>query len=163
MGNIVISVKVRGIFLIFVKEFFTQNIMARSIKPNVCSLLSHLRPYVRARVLSFQLCPTLCDPMDCSQPGSSVHGIFPGKNTGVWCHFLLQEILTHGSSLHLLHLLQREADSLPLHYMGIPRQQSTVILFLILPSLNNKVLSSVFGKEEEWEKPNTRKTNKQKE
>ena len=23
-----------------------------------------------------QSCPTLCDPMDCSQPGSSVHGIF---------------------------------------------------------------------------------------
>ena len=23
-----------------------------------------------------QLCPTLCDPMDCSIPGSSVHGIF---------------------------------------------------------------------------------------
>ena len=31
-------------------------------------------------------------PMDCSLPGSSVHGIFPGKNTGVGCHFLLQEI-----------------------------------------------------------------------
>ena len=27
--------------------------------------------------------------MDCSLPGSSVHGIFPGKNTGVGCHFLL--------------------------------------------------------------------------
>ena len=23
-----------------------------------------------------QLCPTLCDPIDCSLPGSSVHGIF---------------------------------------------------------------------------------------
>ena len=23
-----------------------------------------------------QLCPTLCDPMDCSLPGSSVHGVF---------------------------------------------------------------------------------------
>ena len=23
-----------------------------------------------------QLCPTLCDPVDCSLPGSSVHGIF---------------------------------------------------------------------------------------
>ena len=30
-----------------------------------------------------QLCPTLCDPMDCSLPGSSVHGDFPGKNAGV--------------------------------------------------------------------------------
>ena len=26
-----------------------------------------------------QLCPTLCDPTDCSPPGSSVHGIFPAK------------------------------------------------------------------------------------
>ena len=24
---------------------------------------------------SLQSCPTLCDPMDCSLPGSSVHGI----------------------------------------------------------------------------------------
>ena len=24
-----------------------------------------------------QPCPTLCDPMDCSPPGSSAHGIFP--------------------------------------------------------------------------------------
>ena len=24
---------------------------------------------------SLQLCPTLCNPMDCSLPGSSVHGI----------------------------------------------------------------------------------------
>ena len=26
-------------------------------------------------VKSLQLCPTLCDPMDCSLPDSSVHGI----------------------------------------------------------------------------------------
>ena len=26
-----------------------------------------------------QLCPTLSDPMDCSLPGSSVHGIFQAK------------------------------------------------------------------------------------
>ena len=39
-----------------------------------------------------QLCPTLCDSMDCSLPGSSVHGDSPGKNTGVGCHALLQEI-----------------------------------------------------------------------
>ena len=39
-----------------------------------------------------QSCPTLCDPTDYSPPGSSVHGIFPGKNTGVGCHFLLQHI-----------------------------------------------------------------------
>ena len=34
--------------------------------------------------------PTLCDPIDCSPPGSSVHGDSPGKNTRVGCHALLQ-------------------------------------------------------------------------
>ena len=28
--------------------------------------------------------------MDCSPPGSSVHGIFPGNNTGVGCHSPIQ-------------------------------------------------------------------------
>ena len=39
-----------------------------------------------------QLCPTFCDPMDCSLPGSSVLGDSPGKNTGLGCHALLQGI-----------------------------------------------------------------------
>ena len=26
-----------------------------------------------------QLCPTLCDPMDCNLPASSVHGIFQAR------------------------------------------------------------------------------------
>ena len=39
---------------------------------------------------SLQSCPTLCQPMDCSPPGSSVCGDSPGKNTGVGCRFLLQ-------------------------------------------------------------------------
>ena len=30
----------------------------------------------------------LCNPMDCSLPGSSVHGDSPGKNTGMGCHAL---------------------------------------------------------------------------
>ena len=29
----------------------------------------------------------LCNPMDCGPPGSSVHGILQGQNTGVGCHF----------------------------------------------------------------------------
>ena len=59
----------------------------------------------RALVLRLvsQSCPTLCDAMDCSPPGSSVHGGSPGKNTGVGCHALLQGIfLTQGSKLRLI-------------------------------------------------------------
>ena len=42
-------------------------------------------------VLVAQSCLTLCNPMDCSPLGSSVWNS-PGKNTGVGCHFLLQQI-----------------------------------------------------------------------
>ena len=33
----------------------------------------------KKKVLVTQLCPTLCDPMDFSPPGSSVHGIFQAR------------------------------------------------------------------------------------
>ena len=47
---------------------------------------------------------TLCNPMDCSPPGSSVHEDSPGKNTGVGCHALLQGIFpTQGSNPGLPH------------------------------------------------------------
>ena len=43
-----------------------------------------------------------CNPVDCSPPGSSVHGDSLGKNTGVGCHFLLQGIfLTEGQNLYI--------------------------------------------------------------
>ena len=46
-----------------------------------------------------QSCPTLCDPMDYSPPGSSIHGDSLGKNTGVDCHAFLQGIFpTQGSN-----------------------------------------------------------------
>ena len=51
-----------------------------------------------------QLCLTLCNPMDGSPPGSSVHRDSPGKNTAVGCHFFSQGIFpTQGSNPGLLH------------------------------------------------------------
>ena len=51
--------------------------------------------------------PTLRDPMDCSSPGSSVHGESPSKNTRVGCHALLQGIFpTQGSKPGLPHCRQ---------------------------------------------------------
>ena len=60
--------------------------------------------YRKVKVLVSQLCLTLYDPMDCSPPVSSVHGIL---QTRVGCHFLLQGIfLTQGLNLGLLHCRQ---------------------------------------------------------
>ena len=65
-------------------------------------------------VLSLQSCPALCDSMDCSPPGSSVHGDSPGKNTEVGCHALLQGIFpTQGLNPCLLCLLHWQVGSLP--------------------------------------------------
>ena len=33
----------------------------------------------KVKVLVTQLCPTLCDPLDCSSPGSSIHGILQAR------------------------------------------------------------------------------------
>ena len=72
-------------------------------------------------IKSFQSCPTLCSPMDCSSWGSSVHGDSPGKNTGVGCHALLQGIFpTQGSNPHLLCLLHTQVILYLCHHVGSP-------------------------------------------
>ena len=66
-----------------------------------------------------QWCPTLCDPVDCSLPGSSVHGILQARilewvaiSSSRGCHFFLlpgdaisSSFLTQGLNSSLLHLL----------------------------------------------------------
>ena len=56
------------------------------------------------RAKSLQLCPTLCDSMDYSPPGFSVHGILQARILEwVFCRALLQGIFpTQGSNPHLL-------------------------------------------------------------
>ena len=46
--------------------------------------------------LVVQLCLTLCDPMDCTPPGSSVHRDSPSKNTGVGCHAPFRDLPNQG-------------------------------------------------------------------
>ena len=67
--------------------------------------------------LLVQLCPTLCDPLDCSPPGSPVHGISQARILG-WDDISSSKgsiFLTQRSSSHLLHW---QADSLPLSHLG---------------------------------------------
>ena len=68
-------------------------------------LLIHLeKSLVQGEREVAQSCPTLCNPMDYSLPGFSVHGIFQAR---VGCLFLLQRIvLTQGSNPGLPHWRQ---------------------------------------------------------
>ena len=72
-----------------------------------------------------QICPTLCNPIDCNPPGSSIHEISQARILiglpKMDCHFLLQVIFpTQGSNPHLLCPLNWQAGSLPLVPPGKP-------------------------------------------
>ena len=59
---------------------------------------------MKVKVLVPQLCPTLCDPMHYSMPGSSIHGILQARIPESVAIFLLQGIFpTQGSKPGLLH------------------------------------------------------------
>ena len=70
--------------------------------PNDSSSRCHLNATVLCLVT--QSCTTLCNPMDCTLPSSSVHGDSPGKNIRLVCHALLQGIFPiQGSNPGLPH------------------------------------------------------------
>ena len=50
------------------------------IPPSIClSGFSSFLTLMKVKVLVTQLCPILCDTMECSPPGSSVHGILQAR------------------------------------------------------------------------------------
>ena len=60
--------------------------------------------FIKKKTEVAQSCWTLCDPMDCSPPSSSVHGNSPGKSTGMGCCALFQGIFpSQGLNPGLLH------------------------------------------------------------
>ena len=71
----------------------------------------------KAHFVAVSLSPVLCDPLDAPGPaGILCPRAFPGMNTGVGCHFLLQGIFpAQGSNPSLPHL---QSDSLPLSPLG---------------------------------------------
>ena len=61
-----------------------------------------------------QSSPTLCDPMDCSSPVFSIHGILQARILE-WIAIFFP---TQGSNLRLLRLLHWQVDSLPPRHLG---------------------------------------------
>ena len=84
--------------------FLQRNLSVLISSTRYRELLDTLSVTVLCVCLVAQLCPTLCGRIDCSPPGTSANGDFPGRNTGVGCYALLQEIFpTQGSNSGLLH------------------------------------------------------------
>ena len=79
-----------------------------------------------------QSCLTLCNPLDCSPPGSSINGIFPGKSTRVGCHFLFWGIFpTQGWNSDLLCCRQMLYH---LNHQGSPLTRLLLLIsWIVLP------------------------------
>ena len=82
------------LFIIVIKSLWGQ----RPCLIHCCIPSAHTNPWTTvgdwcAECLVAQSCPTLCDSINHSPPGSSVHGDSPHKNTAVACHALLQEVV----------------------------------------------------------------------
>ena len=60
----------------------------QDLSPHPCPSHCPLSPEDPAK--SLQSCPTLCDSIDGSPPGSPVPGTLSGKNAGVGCRLFLQ-------------------------------------------------------------------------
>ena len=67
-----------------------------------------------------QLCLTLCNPMDCTPPGSSLSMEFSRQEHWSWVaiSYFQRIFLTQESNSHILYLLHWQADSLPLCHLG---------------------------------------------
>ena len=94
-----------------------------------------------------QLCPTLCNPTDCSPPGSSVHGDSPSKNTGVGCHALLQGIFpTQRSNPHLSCIFCIDWQVL-YHYAHLeaPRQMGSIVTEDHLHRMHQSIVDNFTG------------------
>ena len=84
-----------------------QALLSCAVRPIVRrAILLLLHPHACMSAKLLQSCPTLCNPTDCSPPGSSAHGDSPDKNTGKGYHAFLQSIFpTQASNWSLLQLL----------------------------------------------------------
>ena len=97
---------------------------------------------------SLQSCLTLCYPVDCNPPDSSVHGLLQARITGIGFHALFQGVVPiQGLNLCLSYLLHCQEYSLPLVPPGKPSSCSVALnnSFLPLPLWVSSLIPSLLG------------------
>ena len=122
--NMTVQLSTKNTHYVFITLLKTQgynvviicSFQVTSFKKKTATILALVRSV--KKLLINQSCPSLCDPMDW-QPTKLLHPWdFPGKNTEIGCHFLLQGIfLTQESNLGFLHYRQILYH---LNYQGSP-------------------------------------------
>ena len=85
---------------------------------------------------SLQLCWTLCYPMDCSPPGSSVHGILLARILEWIANFFSRGSSPPRNQTHVLYHLHWQAGSLPLAPPGKPHYLLNTLYLIHLGPMN---------------------------
>ena len=100
--------------------------------------------------MATQSCPTLRDPMDCSLPGSSVHGIFQARVLE-WGAIAFSEIMSKAPSITGVPVSRAPSDNLheknahfsppTLNALGEPSREHLEQVHFALTSLSKNIMS----------------------
>ena len=85
-----------------------------------------------------QLCQTVCNSMNYSPPGSSIHGDSPGKNTGVGCHSSSGGPSQPRDQIHISWVSCTGRWTLSLSHQGSPLVADTIKMNKLEPLTNVK-------------------------
>jgi len=108
---------------------------------NLKRISSHHHKHLAAAAKSLQSCPTLCDPMDCSLPGFSVHGILQAR-TLVWVAISLVDRIIWVSEILRQHWIWLVTNSNHLFPSWLPLPYKSFLFFFLVTLPNLWDLSS---------------------
>ena len=83
-----------------------------------------------------QSCPTLSDPIDCSLPGFSVHGIFQARVTGVGCHFsVIVYYISEGTLLVTPEKVEIRKSQINKPFVNIRKFRIAILYYTVLADM----------------------------
>ena len=94
--------------------------------------------------------PTLCNPVDCSPPGSSVHGVSQARILEWVTLPTPGDLPDTGIEPQLLHPLHWQVDCLPLHHPGSPVQIVTHCSLCDHRQVSEPLVPSYFPVKKSW-------------